>query len=587
MKYMKINHIVKTAFVVAAGVLSLTSCEDFLTIYPTDKKVGEDFWKKKSDVEQSVAAAYAAVLSGSVQERAIMWGAFRSDELVKTSSRSDTDMDNISVVNLLPTQGICNWNCFYSVINRCNLVLAHAPQVVEDDPDFSNGDYETMRAQMLALRSFCYFYLVRSFRDVPYTELAFENDDMEREIAQSTPAAVLDSCIKDLQDAEAGILKSTAYQYGDWRNKGYFTRDAVQALLADIYLWRGSMTQSAADYQKCVDYADKVIKSKDDYYHTLFPNEINVENKSDIYHLASRANQFYTIFRAGNSWESILEWQYDGDKNSNETLERLYSRDGDNSNTPRVMASNIFNTTSSDAVTGGQKVYFTKDDYRFWNFAYEVSPTSGEAIEVPVRKMVDTYNNITQVTANNGAPKGARAFNNYRQNWIVYRLSDVMLMKAEALVQLAKDNEDASLENAFNLVQFVNKRSLERNSTDTLKFNSYKSKTLMEQLVLAERERELCFEGKRWYDLMRYSYRHMSGVNINQLMSDNDFFAPQLYRPMVELMCRKSTNGSQAVSAKMRDERYLYWPINEGELKVNTLLNAHPVFISVKSSSKN
>ena len=38
--------------------------------------------------------------------------------------------------------------------------------------------------------------------------------------------------------------------------------------------------------------------------------------------------------------------------------------------------------------------------------------------------------------------------------------------------------------------------------------------------MLNERERELCFEGKRWFDLMRYCYRHMTGVNINQKLAD-------------------------------------------------------------------
>ena len=585
MKYMKINHIVKTAFVMAAGILSLTSCEDFLTIYPTDKTVEEDFWKKKADVEQMVTGAYAAVLSGDIQERAIMWGAFRSDELVKTSSHNNTDMDNISIVNLTPVQGICYWNSFYKVINRCNIVLNHAPEVVENDPDFTEGDYATLRAQMLALRSFCYFYLVRAFRDVPYTTQSFENDDTPREIAQSTPAAVLDSCIASLKDAEANILKSSAYGYGNWRNKGYFTRDAVQALLADIYLWRGSMTKNAADYQECVKYADKVIKSKDDYYHVLFPVELNMEGKGDIYHLYSNESQF-NIFGNGNSWESILEWQYDGDKNSNETLERFYSRDGDNTTIPRVKASAIFNEVDAGANgAGALKVFASTNDYRFWNFAFGVKST--EASELAIRKMVDVYNTFTPINASQGPVQTVRNFANYRQNWIVYRLTDVMLMKAEAMAQLAADDEDASLEEAFNLVQVVNKRSMARTASDTLKFENFKGKEKMELLVLAERERELCFEGKRWFDLLRFSYRHMNNVDITKLMADNGYVAPALYPAMLKFISRKFVNGGDAVTGKMKDERYLYWPIHENELKVNPLLKAHPVFVSVKTSSKN
>jgi hypothetical protein len=71
----------------------------------------------------------------------------------------------------------------------------------------------------------------------------------------------------------------------------------------------------------------------------------------------------------------------------------------------------------------------------------------------------------------------------------------------------------------------------------------------MEMLVLSERERELCFEGKRWFDLMRYCYRHMEGVNISVPIADQTEW-PALYKPMLEMIVRKygsSTNSSGSV----------------------------------------
>ena len=52
------------------------SCTDFLTIYPTDRIVGTDFWKKKADVDEMVDGCYSSMLSGDIQERAIIWGAY-------------------------------------------------------------------------------------------------------------------------------------------------------------------------------------------------------------------------------------------------------------------------------------------------------------------------------------------------------------------------------------------------------------------------------------------------------------------------------------------------------------------------------
>ena len=68
---MKWNNIYKIGVMAILMVGSLSSCNDFLTIYPTDRIVGTDFWKTKSDVEQMVNGAYLSMISYDVQERAV------------------------------------------------------------------------------------------------------------------------------------------------------------------------------------------------------------------------------------------------------------------------------------------------------------------------------------------------------------------------------------------------------------------------------------------------------------------------------------------------------------------------------------
>ena len=111
----------------ALALTTLGSCNDFLTIYPTDRIVGDDFWKTKKDVDQMVDGCYLSMLDYSIMERAIMWGAYRSDELLKLADHNDNTLDNISAVNLLPTNRYNSWSAFYKVINNCNIVLNHAP----------------------------------------------------------------------------------------------------------------------------------------------------------------------------------------------------------------------------------------------------------------------------------------------------------------------------------------------------------------------------------------------------------------------------------------------------------------------------
>ena len=585
-----IRQFLKASFVCcgfAAATAGLSSCNDFLTIYPTDRIVGTDFWKTKADVDQMVDGAYSSMLSGNIQECAIMWGAFRSDELVKHSDYSSTALDNVSAVNLLPTMGYCSWGGFYNVINRCNIVLRHAPEVMQEDPEFTQGDYNVVRAQMLALRSLCYFYLVRAFRDVPYVTESFEEDSQISEVAQSSAGEVLQNCLNDLEEASKYIMKSGGYGQNDWRNWGYITRDAVNAIMADIYLWRASMTHNTADYQQVVTLADRIINAKDEYYKTYNINNVSATD-DDIYHLYSGNIALYQIFGSGNSRESILEWQYNGRNNSNGTLRDYYYQRSSSILSGIVMASPIFNATAVNANTSqGKKLFFSTNDYRFWNVVY--SANNEEAEQLSIRKMVENTANIISPLSTVGELKtNKREYTEYKQNWIVYRLTDIMLMKAEALLELAGETDRVSQKPAFELVEEVNKRSMLSSATDMLKFDDFATKSALELLILNERERELCFEGKRWFDLMRYCYRHMNGVNIFEKMGDVASW-PALYAPMTELLGRKSSDNGQsnAIAIKMKTEPYLYWPVQESEIKVNTLLKQNPVWIQNNTTAKN
>ena len=568
----------------------LTSCSDFLTIYPTDRIVGDDFWKTKSDVDQMVNGCYLSMLSEDIQARAIIWGAYRSDELTKREDLVDLTLDNINAVNLLPTMGYCSWAGFYKVINNCNVVLNHAPDVMTVDPEFTEGDYQVVKAQMLALRSLCYFYLVRAFRDVPYMSHSVESDDQVEAVPQSTPAEVLQHCLDDLQEARRFIMKSGGYGRSDWRNWGYITTDAVDAIMADIYLWRGSMTHNNADYQKVVELVDRVVEAKDAYY-KKYNSDLVGTGKEDRYHLYDGEDAQLMLFHYnnGNCRESILEWQYNGINNANSELERDYYKTDNNAQHGRLMASKIFNSIEANAnKEQAQKIFFSTNDYRFWNIVYDAN--NSEAEQLPIRKMVYAESSQTVVGTKStvGLSKSnSRTFDNFRQNWIVYRITDLMLMKAEALVAMSTDDDTDNLTQAFNLVQTVNLRSMEKSAKDTLVSNNFLTKDAMELLVLTERERELCFEGKRWWDLMRYSYRGMEGVDINLTLNDQPE-APKLRTEMANFVIRKYKAGEgDVVAYKMDTEPYLYWPVSESEMKVNNLLKQNPVWIQEKLTQKN
>lgn len=583
---MKINNILRIGVLSVTAVLSLSSCNDFLTITPTDKIIGEEFWKTKADIDGAVTGVYTALISGSVQNKFIIWGAYRSDELIKRADLNNTNLEYISAMNLKSNNGFNDWGAFYNVINRCNIVLHHADEVVANDPDFTLGDRNNVRGQMLAIRSLCYFYLVRSFRDVPYTTQSYETDDAVMQVAQSSPDSVLQRCITDLEEAERYVMKTGAYGINDWRNVGFMTRDAVDALLCDIYLWRASVKHSQADYQQAVAYADKVIKAKDDYYKQNSSTTI-VNQDDDQYHLLSATSMYNSIFGTGNSRESILELQHSS-SNPNNDLQIYYFKDGENVTTSHLLASQIFDVIPS-ADQQNNKVYWSTNDYRYWNNCFDVKNQATEK-GMRIRKMESSVTNTLDPTAAKGEDFSlSQSWESLARNWIIYRLTDVMLMKAEAQVQLASSDEDEeTLRNAFNLVQKVNKRSMVKTAKDTLKFENFKSKASMEELVLAERERELCFEGKRWFDLLRYCYRGMNAADIqyDKLLSDRSTWTT-VRREFITKLVRKYTTGGDAVSYKLKSEPYLYFPILQSEMKANRLLIQNPVYKDDDVTSRN
>lgn len=571
------NNMKKYISIIFAGLL-LTSCVDTV-ILPDDKTVDEDFWQTKEDVSSMVNGAYKSMLSSNVISRLVVWGDFRSDELIPVTTMSNTTEEDLVEINAANTQTdntFAAWGSLYSVINNCNIVLSKAQPVMSIDPNYTEGDYNTDCSQMKALRSLCYFYLVRNFRDVPYTTQAYMNSSQMLQLPQSDPDSVLYCCINDLKDAEKNALDPAGFS--DWRRVGYMNKDGIDALLADIYLWLGSVHHEDSLYQQCVAYADKVIASKQSQ-HVPGRNELVTEE----YPLAEGTQAYGDIFVTQNAEESIFELQFDGSSNSNTSLCQMYYKYGSNSSSYGYMkASSIFGT----AATTGNSVYRTTSDYRFWKAVW-AGNTSSESFDV--RKLIDVSTIGLTTSPNRDA---TRTYTYFAQNYNVYRFTDVMLMKAEALTQLATDDADSQLRQAFNLVQRVNARSIAESSVaaDSLRWNTFSSKTSMQTLILQERLREFCFEGRRWYDLMRYNYQNVEGVDYSrtlyELSQSNTEFVKNS-SDMLSLIIRKYTSGGNAVSAKLRTEPYLYMPIPKSDIEINSLLHQNPVYSDNDDYEKN
>ena len=156
------------------GLGGFSSCVDTI-ILPEDKTVEEDFWQTKKQVQSMVNGAYTAMASDSVQRKLIIWQC-RSDELNVNTSLSISELNQFDSNNLQTDNKNNSWGALYTVINTCNLVLSKSAEVMDIDPNYLEGDHKNVMAQMKALRGLCYFYLIKAFRDVPYTTVPYLDD---------------------------------------------------------------------------------------------------------------------------------------------------------------------------------------------------------------------------------------------------------------------------------------------------------------------------------------------------------------------------------------------------------------------------
>lgn len=617
----------------------MVSCVDTV-ILPDDKTVEEDFWQTKSDVEQMVNGAYASFSNAELQRDLVVWTS-RSDELLVNSVINNNNLNQIGSANIQTTNAYTNWAPMYSVINNCNLVISKSASVREIDPNYLEGDHLNNIGQMKALRSLCYFYLVRAFRDVPLILEPYKESSQEMNVPQSAPSVVIDQIISDLEEVKNYTLSSQSVNGSN--RMAYFTRDGVYALLADVYLWKASIYGDEASYDKCIECCDVIRNNRSsEFSRNNFSGDAQFSD--DGYGLLDYSDVFYNVFcRQGNSIESLFEVAY----TDNPGLSIMYNRINKSSSYPSYYASKIYSATSGS--NDGTSIFYGSNiskDVRGYESVYQFGTTADGGNKVRKFVAISSQAQASGSTLKPDANSAPREYTNYDQNWIVYRISDVMLMKAEALVQKALLRKAANNDlvekintattsadslqyanellevnktiahlntTAAHLTQIINMRAHTDHTADvdstkyTVNENAYDGGVIadfvrrqlnsfdaftttgrtLETMVMDERARELCFEGKRWFDMLRYNYRHATGVNYSTILGYQGGAFAQNYSDMLSLIARKYESGGSAVTAKMQTEPYLYMPIKKSEMDVNPALVQNPVYSDGGTSEKN
>ncbi len=519
---------------VAISVLIAFSSCDYLDLEPQDGVIKDNFWKTKEDVNSAVLGCYAAMMDDALMQRVFIWGEGRAD-MIKLNTNvltTFTDFTNLQNGDITPSNGFNNWSTFYTVINNCNTVLAYAKDAYNADNSFSEELLKQYEAEAVCVRSLMYFYLVRTFGDVPLVLEASLTDEQSFSVPKVEKEVILDSLVAQLKRVDRtqnGTNMGLPYSYDrNDETKGRFTVWSLKALLADIYLWMD-------DYESCANECNLIMGSGQYALIPISKQEVTVENEAGelvtVYYPVSGDidNFFQNVYYNGNSIESIFELQYGTDK-TNPWFEYTNPNSGRFIINTEFVQYTLFESSELD------RGYFdirTEGVSYMQSYIWKWVGTSRESIS-DYRSSSESFS-----------------------NWIFYRLSDIYLMRAEALCQLGKKTGNADyLRESLELVTAIRLRANAPESTELISPDEINiDADRLEQFILDERAREFSYEGKRWFDVLRNAKRdNFSGINYLLILAT---YAAE-------------SNKIMSLQTKWRgDSNSLYLPIHEDEIRRN------------------
>ncbi len=424
-----------------AGLCGTVSCKKILDLQPHDSTFTSAYFTNGEDANTAIAGAYALLRSTLLNNYSFhVFGDVPAGEFSINSGYDDANynISNGQFTGLNVGPGIWNWQSNYQLIQQINLIINKVPGI--DISKFTNqDDKQQIIGEAYFLRAFIYFYMSRVWGDVPL-KLAPDLDlSTAQNIPRSPAATVLNQCLNDLKIAEADLK----YGYADISQTAVrANKGSAMALQAHIKEWMG-------DYAGCDTATNAVITQGQ-------------------YSLADSAN--YAKVFIGKSTEGIFEINIDYSQNEGIAL-------NGGGYLPTLSAPFLAKKTNLEWPLNTvyfNQLYTDTNDIRIRKFFYQPQSNAGQTIK---------YSNITY--ADGSAQNDPRLSNNIN----IFRLADIILLRAEALNHLGRDAEAVVLLNQI------------RTRANTAPYQG--AGDALATAILEERLRELFYEGQSYYDLVR------------------------------------------------------------------------------------
>jgi hypothetical protein len=444
----------------------ISSCKKFLEENPKSFLSPQNYYKNQSDALAALVGAYNGLGSNSSSflARPVPYMTFYcSDEAYPPTLTNEKQLNNYSFTT--DHSDVRNaWQDMYDAINRANIVINRVPDIPMDD-----AVKQQYIGEAKFLRGLEYFYGVRLWGALPLMTKEVSTVD-EAYVSRSAVADVYKLIISDLEFASANLPAKN--------EDGRASKGAALGILAKVYLTRASSEAAEdGDYQKCAELCQEVINMPEHHlmadYQKVFgpPNEFNAESLFELQgDRVLLPLGLHSIFGSFTMPRGI----------------KLFPEQGKSDGGSMVCTVAYFNLYDSsdyrrESTVVSEGVDFTGKHLTWQNFQVP--------FPAPCWKYVDRT-----ATDRNQFEFGG--------NFIVLRLADVYLMRAEALNEINGPTPDA-----YATLNAIRARARNRDGITPSAFPADLipglSKDEFRDSVLYERAVELGFEGKRWFDLVR------------------------------------------------------------------------------------
>lgn len=552
--------------------MGTSSCESFLDEKPIDKVGLEQYYTDEQGLTQVLAGVYDILGSTNV------YGNLVNTTFEVTSDESFYGRNvaaglQVNVYNFADANIANYWTDLYKGVGRANDLIANI-----NVPTMDESKRQQILGEAKFLRGYYYFMLVTHFGDVPL-RLSPTTSPVGINMARTPKAEVYAQILNDMQEAETKVATSSAIGF-----PGRVSKTVVQGILARVCLhMAGYPLNDTSKYAESLSWSKKVIESGEHALNVTFDTDpkFNSFNQTLATVPANSNNAYRQIFiTAAQDKYDIKECMWEIEFKGNRT--DGYNELGGLGSQIGIMfqpanGTPLFNNIGFcwGFVKGTHRLFNSydaagRDLRRDWNLAnYSYNGTTGA--KMPMSKII-RYGRDAAKWKREYEAINPKDRNQSSINFPVLRYADILLMYAEAKNYIdgptVLGSGPFSAEEAVNQVRRrgyglpIGTPSLVADLPTGLN-----KATFQQQGIEDERMRELCFEGLRKLDLIRWD-KYVATMNAvgNEIAT-----SPTTSATAVGSLSNGNTQYGR-IAGQNTAARHLLFPIPSVEMLSNKLI---------------